>query len=142
MLPGDIEAVLHIESLCYDFPWSRHLFEGCLRQDNYSLSVLEHQGSVKGYMVASQVHGEGQLLNICTHPDCQRLGYASKLLAQVVEHFRRRDVEQLLLEVRVSNTAAIALYKELAFKEVGHRKDYYPSKEGREDALVMSLSLD
>lgn len=141
MLPEDIDDVLLIESLGYEFPWSRHLFEGCLGRDNYSLSVLEHNEQVKGYMVASQVRDEGQLLNICIHPESQRLRYATQMLEHVVAHFQGSDAEQLFLEVRMSNTAAISLYKSLQFTEVGRRKAYYPAKDGREDALVMRLTL-
>jgi ribosomal-protein-alanine N-acetyltransferase len=46
------------------------------------------------------------------------------------------------LEVRVSNTPAIALYESFAYQEIGIRKDYYPTKDGgREDAKVMKKVL-
>jgi ribosomal-protein-alanine N-acetyltransferase len=47
----------------------------------------------------------------------------------------------MLLEVRPSNEHAIRLYHQLGFNEVGTRPDYYPSVEGREDALIMARSL-
>ncbi|MNR57792.1 ribosomal-protein-alanine N-acetyltransferase [compost metagenome] len=47
----------------------------------------------------------------------------------------------LWLEVRASNRAAIALYEDLGFNEVTVRRNYYPSANGREDAIVMALPL-
>jgi ribosomal-protein-alanine N-acetyltransferase len=44
----------------------------------------------------------------------------------------------MFLEVRPSNPNAIKLYQSLGFNEIGRRKDYYPARKGREDALVMA----
>ena len=49
---------------------------------------------------------------------------------------------KILLEVRASNAAAIKLYLDFGFKEIGLRKDYYRLPEGREDALVMSKQIN
>jgi ribosomal-protein-alanine N-acetyltransferase len=44
----------------------------------------------------------------------------------------------MLLEVRPSNTGALALYQEAGFTEIGRRKGYYPAAgQRREDALVL-----
>ena len=45
------------------------------------------------------------------------------------------------LEVRVSNGAAIGLYREAGFAQIGWRRGYYRSAEGREDAIIMRLAL-
>ena len=47
----------------------------------------------------------------------------------------------IYLEVRISNVAAIYLYKGLGFKNVGVRKDYYFSESGRKDAQLMELKI-
>ena len=46
------------------------------------------------------------------------------------------------LEVRASNAPARALYELLGFREAGTRPDYYATAAGREDAVLMSLSLN
>lgn len=63
------------------------------------------------------------------------------MLQQLVDSARRLHVEVVLLEVRPSNLAALKLYEAVGFSEVGVRKDYYPAKGGREDALIMALPL-
>jgi len=47
----------------------------------------------------------------------------------------------VVLEVRVSNTAAIGLYRQLGFTDIGLRRDYYSAKDGREDAMLMGCML-
>jgi len=47
----------------------------------------------------------------------------------------------LWLEVRASNAAAIALYEQLDFNEVSIRRNYYPTKDGKEDAIMMALTI-
>ena len=47
----------------------------------------------------------------------------------------------MLLEVRPSNPAAIRLYDRYGFQRIGVRRGYYPAAEGREDAIVMRVTL-
>ena len=47
----------------------------------------------------------------------------------------------LLLEVRPSNHAARRLYAEHGFEQIGTRRGYYPARDGREDALLLSHAL-
>jgi ribosomal-protein-alanine N-acetyltransferase len=47
----------------------------------------------------------------------------------------------IYLEVRPSNPGAIHLYQRTGFRLVGRRRDYYPTFDGREDALVMRREL-
>ena len=63
------------------------------------------------------------------------------MLNLLLERARQGGMSDVLLEVRPSNLHAIALYQSLGFVEVGRRKDYYQAVDGREDALVLKLSL-
>jgi ribosomal protein S18 acetylase RimI-like enzyme len=47
----------------------------------------------------------------------------------------------MLLEVRPTNAAARALYARAGFVQLGVRRDYYPAKPGREDALLLGRAL-
>ena len=44
--------------------------------------------------------------------------------------------------MRRSNVAANALYRKLGFAQIGVRRGYYPSANGREDAIVMEYKLE
>ena len=66
---------------------------------------------------------------------------ARELLEHLIETLETRGVLTLWLEVRASNHAAIALYESLGFNEATIRRNYYPTAEGREDAIVMALPI-
>jgi ribosomal-protein-alanine N-acetyltransferase len=140
MHEGDVRAVMEIERRAYQFHWTEGIFRDCLRV-GYSCWVMELAGSVAGYGVMSLVVGEAHLLNICVAPDWQRQGYGRLLLEHFMELARERGANQMFLEVRLSNQAAIALYEGQGFNEVGMRKNYYPGEKGREDALILAKEL-
>lgn len=52
-----------------------------------------------------------------------------------------RGAQRVFLEVRPSNTPALALYHSEGFNEIGRRPRYYPAAQGREDAVVMAIEL-
>jgi ribosomal-protein-alanine N-acetyltransferase len=62
-------------------------------------------------------------------------------LQRLLQGLREDGVERVLLEVRESNQVAHKLYQSGGFREVGQRRGYYPSGQGREDAKVMLLDL-
>lgn len=141
MREEDLSQVLAIEEAVYNFPWTLGIFHDCLRV-GYCCWVMVIDGEVIGYGVMSVVLDESHILNLCIHPERQRLGLGSKLLQRLLTIARQHGAETAFLEVRESNLAALTLYRLLGFKEIGRRRDYYPaSNESREDALVMSLDL-
>ena len=140
MHEGDVRAVMDIERRAYQFHWTEGIFRDCLRV-GYACWVLALDGDVAGYGVMSLVVGESHLLNICVAPEWQHRGYGRFLLDHFIDLARERGAEQMFLEVRMSNRAAMALYHKRGFNEVGTRKNYYPGPTGREDALILALTL-
>lgn len=136
----DIEAVFHIEKQAYDFPWSKTLFEQAIKSSKYCV-VAECQNQTIGYGILSYVVGEAELLNICIDTNQQGRGYAKLLLNHLVEHAALKDNQEMYLEVRVTNKPAIHIYEQAGFNEIGRRKNYYPTKAGKEDAILMALPL-
>ncbi len=159
MQPGDVHAVMQIELRAYEFPWSMVNFEDCLRNGYYCCSYLKGthldaspvpkgkgadlnlSPELLGYAVMSVAAGEAQILNICIDPDMQGQGLGRRLLQHLIAEAGRRSADTLFLEVRTTNKAAFALYDSAGFNEVGQRRGYYPAKDGREDALVLALSI-
>ena len=80
------------------------------------------------------------MLNICISPEYQGRRLGSQLLTHLLNQLAD-DIEVVYLEVRVSNFRAIHLYHNKGFREVGQRRDYYPTEFGREDAILMNLTL-
>jgi len=140
MRDEDLEAVIGIELRVYEFPWTLGIFRDCLRA-GYCCWVVTLGERVVGYGVTMVAVGECHLLNLCVHPDWQGQGLGHKLIRRLLKLAGQRGAETAFLEVRESNHKARALYRRLGFVEVGRRRDYYPTPNGREDALVLSVNL-
>jgi len=140
MNADDIPAVMAIEKSVHLAPWTEGIFRDCLRVA-YHCEVLENDGEVLGYIVLSVTAGEAHLFNVCVHGDYQGKGLGRALVNRAIEVARIREADSMFLEVRPSNRNALHLYDAMGFNEVGVRKDYYPSANGREDALILALPL-
>ncbi len=94
----------------------------------------------QGYQAAvwfSVVHDEAEIIDIRVGEAYRRTGIGESLLTQSFEKLRLSEIRSVSLEVRSSNTAALALYAKLGFAMMGRRENYYKTAAGREDALVM-----
>lgn len=135
----DIDDIMEIEEMSFPTPWTRRLFEETLGSPISSSFVLEKGGRVLGYIILYWVLDEAHILNIAIHPRFRRKGYAARLIRYVLGHCEAQGVRNFFLEVREGNVAALGLYQQIGFEQIGRRKNYYA--ETNEDALVMHLSL-
>jgi ribosomal-protein-alanine N-acetyltransferase len=141
MALNDLPQVLKIETAAHAFPWSEKLFSSNFGT-RYFNHVLYLQSQVIGYYVASQAGAEATLLNIAVAPEWQGKGCGRVLLQHLIGLTQEKQLEEIWLEVRESNQSAYHLYHQLGFVEVDRRKGYYPTSEGREDAIVMCCYLE
>ncbi|MEG9859843.1 ribosomal protein S18-alanine N-acetyltransferase [Stenotrophomonas sepilia] len=137
---SDLNAVMAIELRGYPFPWTRGIFMDCLRA-GYPGLAMERDGLLVGYGVLSIAADEAHVLNICIDPLAQSRGLGRQLLRALVQLAADRGAQRVFLEVRPSNTPALALYHSEGFNEIGRRPRYYPAAQGREDAVVMAIEL-
>lgn len=137
---ADLATALIIEQASHAFPWSQATFASN-QGDRYLNLKLEADGQLAGFAITQIVLDEATLFNIAIHPQWQRRGFGRALLEALIAELETRGVVTLWLEVRASNRAALALYEEMGFNEVTLRRNYYPSANGREDAIVMALPL-
>ncbi len=140
MEEGDLERVMAIEEKVYPFCWTRAIFHDCLRT-GYACRVVETDQGLAGYAVLSYGAGEAHVLNIAVHPEMQGRGIGRALLEHLLELAKRYHAEAVFLEVRPSNHIAMRLYDTMGFNQVGMRRNYYPTKNGREDALIFARHL-
>ena len=140
MREDDLEAVMAVEIRAYPYPWTIGILRDCLRA-GHPAWVLVGGGQVIGYFLMSLAAGEGHVLNVCVAPEQQGQGHGRKLMRAILQLARGHAAERVFLEVRPSNTGAIALYFDMGFNEIGRRPRYYPTRDGREDALVMAIEL-
>lgn len=140
MRESDLPRIHRIEQASYDYPWSLGNFTDSL-QTGYSMWVREAEGEVIGYYAMMAAAGEAHLLNLTIAPSWRRHGLGRDLLQHCLARACDHRAESLFLEVRMSNAAAIALYHSSGFVDLAVRRDYYPARNGREDALVMKKEL-
>lgn len=137
----DLPAVQRIEQAAHIFPWSERVFQDCIRS-GYYLDGAYDGPKLLGFSVVMPILNEWHLLNLCVDPKRQRRGIGRLLLEYMIEQAKKAEVDSLWLEVREGNDAARQLYAAYGFEQVGLRKAYYPAKQGREDALVLTRTLD
>lgn len=140
MVLADLDDVVAIEQRGYEFPWTRSIFEDCLRV-GYCCWLLEWERVAAGHAVMSVAAGEAHMLNLCIDPALHRRGLGRSLLDHMLDLAVRHRATILFLEVRPSNDAALALYAHAGFNEVGVRRNYYPARVAREDAIIMARQL-
>ncbi len=140
MQPTDLRSIAAVERAAYDYPWSVGIFRDCLLAGYYCL-VLELEGRVMGYTIMSIAAAEAHVLNLCVHPDAQHLGFGRRLLNALLAKARDSKADKVFLEVRPSNSVALALYRSTGFEEIGIRPGYYQAREGREDAVILAATL-
>ncbi|MDH4394963.1 MAG: ribosomal protein S18-alanine N-acetyltransferase [Limnobacter sp.] len=136
MSETDVAAVCLVEQQIYEFPWTQKNFIDSI-QAGYEAHCMWIDYSLAGYVIMMPVLDEYHLLNISIRADLQGQGMGRQLLQWGIGRGRSAGMQGMLLEVRPTNESARSLYESEGFKLVGTRKNYYPSKDGREDALVL-----
>ena len=140
MTETDLAAVMAIETEIYPFPWTPGNFRDSFAA-GYDCSACVRNGELIGYAVMMQASDEAHLLNLTIAAGYQKQGRGSQLLQRLCEVARGWGARRVFLEVRPSNADGLRLYERHGFKRAGLRREYYPARNGREDALILGLAL-
>lgn len=140
LTPQDLDRAFAIEQRSHAFPWSEKTLVSNQgdRYLNYRLDVGEQMAA---FAITQVVLDEATLFNLAVDPAFQRQGLGRELMQHLISELEARGILTLWLEVRASNRPAIALYEKLDFNEVSVRRNYYPTAEGKEDAIIMALTI-
>ena len=136
----DLELLSGLEQQCFAPPWSEKQLITYLSNSRSCGYLLLNDEQVVGFALYSTLLDEAELLQIGIVPQSRGQGLGEQLLRQSQRDLREKAIERILLEVRITNKAAIGLYHKLGYQQDGLRKGYYPAAEGREDAVLMSYS--
>lgn len=135
MTADDINEVMVLEELVFSDPWPRSAFVDVIEEAGWGGLVAESDGRLVGYACFLVVDVEAHLANIAVATDYRRKSVAKHLLDRIFSVVRSRRCEFILLEVRPSNTEALAFYNTYGFRLLYRRPNYY--RRPVEDALVM-----
>jgi [ribosomal protein S18]-alanine N-acetyltransferase len=135
---GDLPQVIAIERRAFTTAWSPAMFVLELSKPS-TISLGAHlpgrrrAGDLAGYVFCSRYADAWHVMNVAVDPPLRRRGIATALLEAMIE--RAGAEEPFTLEVRPSNSGAIALYEQFGFRAAGTRPRYY--HDTGEDALIM-----
>jgi ribosomal-protein-alanine N-acetyltransferase len=146
--PKDLERVTYINRTCLPENYTDYFFIDLHERFPETFIVAEENGEVVGYIMCRIEMGlsnfgfsfvkKGHIVSIAVMPQCRRKGIGQALVIKAMEGMRLYNAKQCFLEVRVTNTPAISLYKKLGFKIARTISGYYSDGE---DAYVMSREL-
>jgi [ribosomal protein S18]-alanine N-acetyltransferase len=130
---ADLPQVVAIERRAFTTPWSLAMFVLELSKPSGICLAAEVENELVGYLICSRYDTVWHVMNVAVDTDRRRRGIATALIAALLE--RVGDDAQITLEVRKSNTGAIALYERFGFRSAGLRPRYYA--DNGEDAMIM-----
>ncbi len=139
-----------LEACCFPSSWTAEQFAEAWKQRWFAGYGIFRESRLLGYIALSVLAGELEVLNIAVRQEERGKGLSRPLMSFALldtlngEHLARRGEdpegwENGVLEVRVGNVPARALYAGLGFAPAGMRRCYYADGE---DALVMSLTAE
>ncbi|WP_025821551.1 ribosomal protein S18-alanine N-acetyltransferase [Shewanella marina] len=133
-------AMAKIAIAAHSHPMSLASIESCFGRF-YSCFGAYQEEVLVGFVIVHQLFEESSIIDICVDPSAQGQHIGQTLMDYIEAFLLTTEAEQILLEVRQSNSAALALYRKLGFIETGCRKGYYPTDAGVEDAILMQKPI-
>ena len=131
--PEDTDVLADLERESFSDPWSRESILSSLASPLSYMRLAVRDGKVKGYLIASLVLDEGELLRIAVRPECRLEGVGRELVKTMLRE--NPGIGVWRLDVRESNYAARKLYEEEGFCAVIRRRGYY--EKPTEDGIMM-----
>jgi ribosomal-protein-alanine N-acetyltransferase len=140
---------MHINRVCLPENYGDYFFIDLYNRFPETFIVAEENGEVVGYIMCRMELGlsnfgfgglvkKGHIVSIAVLPAYRRKGVGEALVKKAIEGMRFYNAKQCFLEVRVTNTPAINLYKKLGFQVTRTVNGYYSDGE---NAYVMSTKL-
>lgn len=120
-------------------PWTLDQFAEDLRQENSRYLFVMADSEIVGYLSYHLIMDEAEILNVAVAPERQGQGCGKELLNEALIELIALGVQQVFLEVRISNECAKKLYEQYHFRKLGIRKRYYQHPE--EDAVIMGAKV-
>jgi ribosomal protein S18 acetylase RimI-like enzyme len=81
------------------------------------------------------------LEKVAVRADLHRQGLGRSLATALIDLARREEIEQLTLDLRADNEAALSLYRSLGFREYGRLTDFVAVGDRRYDKILCVLDL-
>ena len=134
---NEVQAIEHENEIEL---WSLKNFQDSISAKHF-FKLFFLNKTIVGFIVARLIQNECEILNIGVTKSMRKKQVASKLMDALIGECNNKYIKHIFLEVRTSNLAAISMYKKFDFNEIGIRPNYYLTKNGHEDAIIMGRDL-
>lgn len=125
----------------FEEPWPEAAIADLLKGAGCWGLIAAINGQPVGFTLCRSVLDEVEILTFAVDPERRRLGVGRTLLEEIIR-ISVKSAESLYLEVGTDNPAALGLYLDAGFKEIGRRKNYYRRADrSLVDALIMRRDL-
>lgn len=132
----DVPFIANLFTASTSTAWDEKAIIEAISSSLYQLFIWEEMDVVSGAVLCRRCADEVEIINLAVLPAARRKGIGRALMRHVIASLSM--TEQLYLEVRSQNTAAIALYKALNFVVIGRRRGYYAHPA--DDAILMNFT--
>jgi ribosomal-protein-alanine N-acetyltransferase len=145
MQEADLNDVLKIEQESFLSPWSKFYFIHELNFNDNALLILmtkriKYEEVIIGYTDLWKEDDCFHMANFAINPLYRKQGYGVKFLFFLMEYSYHMNILSMKLEVRVSNNAAINLYKKAGFHAIALLPGYY--YDNNEDGYLMIADVE
>lgn len=126
-----IPEIAELEKQCFSQPWSENGLAEELENEN-SHFLVAFCDRLVGYIGVQEICGEAYVTNVAVFENYRKKGIGRALVQAACNGAESRNCEFITLEVRESNSSAIALYESEGFAVAGIRKNFYsdPTENG------------
>ena len=139
--PEDADAVMAIAAQTPEAAnWSKESYLKFASEAGSLALVLETGGQIGAFLLGRLAADQAELINLAVAASERRQGAGTALLAKAIQEWRLRGAKSIYLEVRESNTGAIAFYEKHGFAKSGLRRGYYRAPDEAAVTMVNKLT--
>lgn len=135
---ADAAELSRLHTASFEDGWTRDDFATWLARPEAMAVLAVRERDAVAFGLALTAGADAELLTIATDPAARQSGLGRQIFRALDADAVNRGLERWVLEAARNNLPAIGLYKSEGFVEIGVRKAYYNTRQGRVDALVMS----
>lgn len=138
VIASDAADLSRLHTASFEDGWTRDDFTTWLARPEAMAVLAIREGEAIAFGLALVAGDDAELLTIATDPAARQGGFGRRIFRALNQEAAGRGLARWVLEAARNNLPALGLYKSEGFVEIGVRKAYYKTREGRVDALVMA----